>query len=161
MSSRSVRSPAGTLRSAWSRLSTLPGGKRLFGALVGRMIPYTGSIHPVVLELRPGYARVQMRDRRAIRNHLDSIHAVALLNLAEVTGGLAMTFGLPDTARGIVRGLEIEYFKKARGLMTAECSCAIPDASVQREHEVHATIRDATGDEVARATARWLTGPRT
>jgi acyl-coenzyme A thioesterase PaaI-like protein len=127
--------------------------------MLGFMIPYTGSIHPLVLELRPGYAKVQMRDRRAVRNHLHSIHAIALMNLGEVTTGLAMTLAMPDGARGIVTGLSMEYVKKARGLLTAECSAPPFDASVSAQHDFHADILDASGDVVARATAHWLVGP--
>jgi acyl-coenzyme A thioesterase PaaI-like protein len=123
------------------------------------MIPYTGSIHPLVLELRPGYAKVQMRDRRAVRNHLRSIHAIALMNLGEVTTGLAMTLAMPDGARGIVTGLSMEYVKKARGLLTAECTAPPFDATVSAQHDFHADIVDASGDVVARATAHWLVGP--
>jgi acyl-coenzyme A thioesterase PaaI-like protein len=123
------------------------------------MIPYTGSIHPLVLELRPGYARVQMRDRRAVRNHLRSIHAIALMNLGEVTTGLAMTLAMPDDARGIVTGLSMEYVKKARGLLTAECTAPAFDATVSAQHDFRADIVDESGDVVARATAHWLVGP--
>jgi acyl-coenzyme A thioesterase PaaI-like protein len=147
------------LRSLWDRLHAKPGGAWLFSRLLGTMVPYTETIRPLVVELRPGYARVVMRDRRAVRNHLRSIHAIALMNLGEVTSGLATMVGLPNDARGILTGLSIEYLKKARGTLTAECAAPRVDTSEQREHEVEAVIRDAAGDVVARARARWLIGP--
>jgi len=147
------------IRPLWDRLAPLPGGKRLFSTLLGRMAPYTGTIRPSILELRPGYARVEMRDRRRVRNHLRSVHAIALMNLAEVSSGLALTYALPDDARAILTGLSIEYLKKARGTLTAEARLEPPDTNEKREYEFESVIRDVDGDVVARATARWLVGP--
>jgi acyl-coenzyme A thioesterase PaaI-like protein len=127
--------------------------------MLGLMIPYSGTITPRVLELRSGYAKVQMRDRRGVRNHLHSVHAIALMNLGELTTGLAMTLAMPDNARGIVTGLSMEYVKKARGLLTAECTAPAFDASVSAQHDFRADIVDESGDVVARATAHWLVGP--
>jgi acyl-coenzyme A thioesterase PaaI-like protein len=151
--------PGPVLLKYWTRLSPLPGGGWLFSKFLGFMVPYTGSIHPRVRVLGPGHARVELRDRRAVRNHLRSIHAIALVNLAEVTSGLAMLVGLPPTVRGIVTGLSIEYHKKARGTLVAESQVAIPVVTEVCEQVVRASIRDQQGDVVAEATIRWRLSP--
>ncbi len=155
----SLAASGARLAALWARLARLPGGKRVFSWLLGWMVPYTGTIRPRVVELRPGYAKIEMRDRRAVRNHLSSVHAIALANLAEVTSGLAVTTGLPPTARGIPTALSITFLKKARGVLTAEAHCDLPDASREADHEFESVISDASGQVVARAMVRWHIGP--
>lgn len=149
------------VRDAWDRMHKLPGGKRLFSLLVGRAAPYTGSIGARIDALEVGYARVTLRDRPSVRNHLRCVHAIALANLAEVTGNVAVFYALPDDMRFIVAGLSIEYLKKARGTLTAESRPpALPSSKEKKEIEVIVEIKDSKGELCARTTLRTLIGPK-
>lgn len=156
----STQSPEAVIRQQWEKLSPRPGGKRLFSFLLGRIVPYTGTMGARVEELRPGYARATLRDRRKVRNHLRSVHAIALMNLSELVSGLALNYDLPASARSILKGLSIEYHKKARGTLTGEATTPVLTDNAERDLEITATIRDEAGDVVATATAKWRIGPR-
>lgn len=144
----------------WNRCVRIPGGRWAFSRLLGLMIPYTGSIGARVEALQPGHARVTLRDRRAVRNHLGSIHALALANLGEVTSGLATIMALPPGTRSIVTELSIDYLKKARGTLTAESRVSVPASiSAPTDVVVTAEITDAGGDAVARTRVRWRLAP--
>ncbi|HXI59151.1 MAG TPA: hotdog fold domain-containing protein [Polyangia bacterium] len=148
------------VRAAWDRLQKLPGGKRVFSQLAGLAAPYTGTIGGRVKVLRRGHATVELRDRRAVRNHLSSVHAIALANLAELTGNIAVAYTLPDDARFIVAGISVDYVKKARGTISGTCDCPLIESNERKEYAIHVSLRDHAGDEVAHATLRTLVGPK-
>jgi acyl-coenzyme A thioesterase PaaI-like protein len=156
---RADAAPGERLRALWRRLAPLPGGKTLFAFLLGRRVPYTGRLGARVETLEPGHCRATLRDRRAVRNHLDSVHAMALATLAELASGLAVLTGLAPGVRGILTGFSVTYVKKARGRVTAECRVGALTVSAEREHDAEVTLTDAAGDAVARGTARWRLRP--
>lgn len=143
------------LKKWWQRLSTTPWGRWLFSKVLAWLIPYTGTIDPRVLELKPGFARVCIKDRRIKRNHLNSIHALALANLGELTTGLCLHLALNEGDQAILTKLEVNYLKKARGVITAQAELA-PGADVSGAVPVTAQLCDSMGEQVAIVQAHWL-----
>lgn len=159
----SAAAPGDRLLGLWDRLHRLPGGRTLFSWLLGRRVPYSGTLGARVESLEPGHARVSLRVRRRVRNHLGSAHAVALTNLGELAGGLAALTGIPTGVRGIVLRLDTEYLAKARGRLEAEARWAPPvgdllGADGKGETTVESVIRDEAGTVVARVRALWRLG---
>lgn len=152
-------SPGTRLLSLWRRLSPLPGGQWLFAMLFSRMVPYSGSVGPRIRHLEPGHARVEIPDRRSNRQHLGSVHAIALMNVAEMASGLAMMSGLPDGIRGIVTDISIAYLKKARGTITAVSRVTVPTVTSDQDFEVISECLDREQVVVARAKVTWRLGP--
>lgn len=148
-----------TLRAWWTRFRDLPGGPWLFSRIFGFAIPYSGSVSPRIRVLQPGRAVIAMGDRRGVRNHLTSIHAIALTNLAEMTTGLALGYGLPDGMRTILVRVECEFLKKARGTITATCDAPVFTEIVEKEVLVESVLTNEAGDLVAKGRAVWLAGP--
>jgi acyl-coenzyme A thioesterase PaaI-like protein len=147
---------ANVIREAWDKLAKIPKGNIVYSQLVGRMVPYTGTIPAVVEALGEGAATVSMRDTRRVRNHLNSIHAVALANLGELSTGLALNYTLPPKARCILVSLRMDYVKKARGTLRATARFEKPEWGPHQEILVVGEIVDAKGDTVAKVTATWL-----
>lgn len=137
-------------------------GAYLFNLALRFGIPYSGSIGAQITEIRPGWAKVRLPDRRKVRNHLNCIHAVALTNLGELTSGLALNMALPDNTRGIVTRLTTEFYKKARGDLIATCRCQLPAAiETDTDFTVVAKIYNAQNTPVAQTTVHWRLSPIT
>jgi len=141
-----------------NRLSAIPGGRYIFSKIIAHKIPYSGTIGARIEILNPGYAKLVLKDKRSIRNHLNSIHAIALTNFGELTSGLALNAGLPANVRGIVIQIITKYMKKARGTLVAECQCELPAVKNDMEYTVEAIIKDQEQDIVATVEVQWRLG---
>ena len=145
----------------WNRYGGTVLGRKIFSYILGRTAPYSGSIKAEVLLLSPGKVQVALKDRRSLRNHLNSVHAIALANLGELASGLAMISAIPPNTRAIVVNLEIEYLKKARGRLIAEGSATPPETITESINNLAlADIKDAEGDTVSRVKVHWRLSPK-
>jgi acyl-coenzyme A thioesterase PaaI-like protein len=146
---------------AWRRLAGLPFGKAVFTRIVQWQAPYFRTIPVRFEQLEPGHARLQLRDRWRVHNHLGTVHAIALCNAAELAGGTLAEATTPATHRWIPKSMSVEYLAKAKGTLEVEARIALP-ASLEQAQGVPAlvSIRDAGGTEVFRARIEMWISPK-
>lgn len=150
----------GTL-AIWERLASRPGGKWAFSRLLCLKAPYFGSIRPRFEDLRPEYCRLRIRKRRAVLNHIGTVHAIAMCNMAELAGGTMTEVTIPATHRWIPKGMTVEYLKKATtDLVAVATPESQPDWSVPGEYKVSVVVRDRRDEPVFRAVITMWVSPR-
>jgi acyl-coenzyme A thioesterase PaaI-like protein len=148
--------------STWLRLSSKPGGKWLFSRLVCWKAPYFGSISPVFSELRPGRSTVHFKKRRKVLNHIGTVHAIAMCNLAEVAAGTMTDATVPADLRWIPKGMTVEYLRRAETNVTAVAEIDMSNAlAADSELPVSVAITDSKDQVVFRAViTMWITAKK-
>ncbi len=144
----------------WQETLKYPGGRWLFSRFLAWKIPYSGSLRAQVRRLEPGYCLLQVKDRPALRNHLGSIHALALANAGELCSGLALHTMLPNRLRGIPVEIHTQYLQKARGTLRAHGRLMDPLPESEGEIRVEGKIENNEGKIVAITIVKWTIAPR-
>ena len=146
----------------WRRLNGHALGRWLFARLVCWRAPYFASIRPRLDVLEPGLARARVRRRRAVTNHIGTVHAIALCNLAEFCAGLLTEVSIPADMRWIPKGMRVEYLKKASGDVRGEARIEPLPTSAAQGYElvVPVAIHDARDELVFRASITMWIAPR-
>ncbi len=145
----------------WQRLGGSAPGRWLASRLICFRAPYFASIRPLLETLEPGRCVAVIADRRAVHNHIGTVHAIALCNLAEFTAGLATDAAMRPDQRWIPKGMTVEYLKKARGRMRGEALVeGTRELQGAAECEARVSVRDPAGEEVFRAVVRMWVSPK-
>ncbi len=149
-------------RAVYDRLQRLPAGigTRLFEWIAWTQVPHAKPLGFRILELSETRIRMSMPDKRSNRNHLRSLHAMALAHLAEITSGLLLLYAVsPNGYRTILKRYQIEYLAKARGRIVARATLVLPKGSLDKKDvPVPVELVDAQGTVVARARPVWRVG---
>jgi acyl-coenzyme A thioesterase PaaI-like protein len=153
---------ASSVLALYRRATRWPAGHWLFSRAVCLKAPYFASIAPRVECLEPNLCEVTLRHRRRVSNHLGTVHAIALCNLAELAAGLMVDASLPPSMRWIPKGMTVEYLKKANGNMRATAAPvrAIVEATEGYELPVDVVVADPGGEAVLRARIAMWVSPR-
>ncbi len=145
--------------SYWRRLQSRRGGRWLFARAVCLRAPYFATIRPSVHRLEPGFCETGLSKRRRLRNHIGTVHAIAMCNLAELAAGLMAEATMKPAWCWIPKGMTVAYRTKAetdliaraRGAETARLGDGV-------DYDVEVSIIDTRDVEVMHATITlWIT----
>jgi acyl-coenzyme A thioesterase PaaI-like protein len=138
----------GSMLNTYNKCTKLPLGKGIFSRLVCIQAPYFGSIRPRFEELRPGYCRIGMKKRRSITNHIKSVHAIAMCNLAELAAGTMVEASIGRGMRWIPKGMSVKYQKIAKTDLTASCEIALDRLDIPGDCPIDVNVTDRDGQVV-------------
>jgi acyl-coenzyme A thioesterase PaaI-like protein len=157
---RTDTTAAGPTLRAWMRLQRSSFGRWMFARTVCRRAPYFGTIKPRFVDLQPKLCRVFMRKRRAVENHIHSVHALAMGNLCELAAGMCTEVTIPVGMRWIPRGMTIEYLAKAETDVLATARLDKTEWTGAENVAVPVSVTDANSREVVRAVICMYVSPR-
>ncbi len=123
-------------------------GSEKYGKLLCEFAPYFSTIDPQFVDMKPGYVEVCIRNRKEVQNHLGSIHAAAMCNLAELAGGTLTEISLPEGKRWIPRAMNVEYLAKAKTDLRAVADGSGIDWTTPDALTVPVTLFDTSGNKV-------------
>ena len=139
------------LMRVWQICEKLPFGKIIFSKLVCFKAPYFANIKPRFIELRPGYCEIHFKKRRAVTNHLKSVHAIAMCNVSELAAGSMLEASIPKNMRWIPKEMTVSYLKMAKTNLKATCETATDNLTTPQELPMTVHVKDTNGVEVFRA----------
>ena len=94
-------------------LSAKPFGRLAFSLLFANKAPYFRTVRPRVRDVRPHHAELTIRKRRAVQNHIGTLHAIAVCNGLEAAMGLLAEATTPEDRRWIPKGMQVAYLAKS------------------------------------------------
>lgn len=147
----------------WKALANKPAGKWTFSKMLCLKAPYFSSISPLFERLEPEYCAIKMKKHRAVLNHLGTVHAIAMCNMAELAGGTMTDATVPATHRWIPKGMQVEYLKKANTDLVAIATPLQANFlwNAGSDYLVQVEVKDAVEDIVFRAViTMWVSAKK-
>ena len=140
-----------------AKLNRFPFGQTLFSKLFAAKAPYFKTIKPYIETLEPNLCRVRLPKRKAVYNHIGTVHAIAVCNALEMAMGAMAEASIPKHLRWLPKGLNVNYVAKSTTDLIAEASV---DADAWQPGDVNVTVKatDTNGQVVVEGIIPlWVT----
>ena len=79
-----------------------------------KIVPYVGTTGIVYEEVSPNKLVVSLENKKAVQNHIGSVHAVAVTLLAETATGFVLAVNLPSDRILLVKSYEVNFYRPVK-----------------------------------------------
>ncbi|TGN40448.1 DUF4442 domain-containing protein [Marinobacter confluentis] len=138
---------------------------RLLTFMVGRTVPFVGTAGLSFEHLDQNKARLSLKSRKKVLNHINTIHAAAMALLAESATGMVFAMNVRDDCVYVLKSMDIDFVGKAKGSLSAEATlsedaCQAIRNTTKGEISVPVTVLDSEGDSPIVCKMVWAWRPK-
>ncbi|MEW6204093.1 MAG: DUF4442 domain-containing protein [Pseudomonadota bacterium] len=155
------------LQKVYARVDKLPTPlkTRAFTLLFGRAVKYFKTSGLKFEWIEPNHSIVVIKNRPYVQNHIGTVHAVAMIMIAESATGALVGLNVPANAIPVIKRMEVDYRKRAAGDMRAEAMLTQEQITMMQTEErgevdVAVTITDGESKEPIFVRAIWAWTPK-
>ena len=136
----------------YRRALGLPLGKKAFSLFYAHAAPYFWTVRPQVRDVRPHRAELSIAKRRAVHNHIGTVHAIAVCNGLEAAMGLLAEATCPPDRRWIPKGMQVSYLAKSTTDLRCVAETSAEDWARGGDVPVHVWAQRTDGTVVVDGT---------
>ncbi|SHH21587.1 hotdog fold domain-containing protein [Ferrimonas marina] len=138
------------------KLKKWPWGDRLLVAIIAARAPYFRTLKARLLHLEPHHCECLVPKRKAVQNHIGTVHVIAVCNGLELAMGVMAEASIPKHLRWIPKGMSVDYTAKAGSDIRCVAKVA-PEDWQPGDMNVPVVAYDKDNTEVVTGTIRlWL-----
>jgi uncharacterized protein (TIGR00369 family) len=149
------------------KLDSLPAAARPFmiTLIFGNTVKFVHTAGIRFLELTGERAVLVIPNRPKVRNHIGTVHASAMGLLAETATGAVLGMNVPDDRVPVLRGMRVNYLKRAKGALTAVATLDAEMLARVRNDEkgdlvVPVKVTDESGEVPLECEMLWAWRPK-
>lgn len=121
---------------------------RLFSLAFGRTVKFFGTSGLQFEEVSTGKARIIIKNRSKVQNHIGGVHAAAMGLLVESATGAVVGMNLPDDKLPLCKSMNVNFVKRSTGDMWATATLTPEQiASMHTEDKGEVNVKVEVIDE--------------
>lgn len=148
-------------------LEQMPAAQKedMLNGFVHNTVKFLKTTNTRIKEMSTHQATVFLKNEPAIQNHIGTIHAAAMVLLAETATGMVLSMNVPDDKIQVTKSMQIDYKKMTKSDLTAIAKLSdeqIQMISTQEKGEVDIEVKimDEEGNEPLTVKIVWAWIPK-